>query len=189
MTAIDEHLDRFDDPQRSALAGTIATIRATLPGAVEVIAYAMPTFKVGSESGVAVVGLDGFVRHNSLFPYSGGVLTQFEQQLASYVQTKGSIHFAIDRPFPAPLLTRILKTRIAEINATYPRKSGELKEFYDNGFVKMSGKVRNDQMHGYWEWFRRDGSIMRSGSFKAGAQTGEWTTYGRDGVPVKTTRF
>ncbi len=189
MTAIDDHLENFEDPQRSALAGAVAVIRTTLPGAIEVMSYGMPTFKLGGESGVAVIGLDGFTRHNSIFPYSGGVLTEFAKQLEPYVQTKGSIHFAIDRPFPAPLLKRILKTRIAEINATYPKKSGDTREFYDNGFLKMSGKVRDDQMHGHWEWFRRDGSILRSGSFKAGVQVGEWTTFDRAGAPLKVTRF
>jgi len=189
MTVVDDHMAGYDEPQRSALAGTVAAIRATLPGAVEVISYGMPTFKLGGESGVAVVGLDGFTRHNSVFPYSGAVLTQFAEQLASFGQTKGAIHFAIDRPFPAPLLRRILKARIAEINATYPKKSGEMRAFYDNGFLKMSGKVKNGEMHGSWEWFRRDGSIMRAGSFAAGAQTGEWTTYDRAGEPRTVTRF
>lgn len=44
-------------------------------------------------------------------------------------------------------------------------------------------------MHGYWEWFRKDGSKSRSGHFDTGKQVGEWITYDRNGQPVKTTSF
>jgi len=188
MSPIDDHLLRFDDAQRSALSQTADTIRRTLPGASEVISYGMPTFKVGGASGIAVVGVEGFARHNSLFPYSGQVLSEFATQLAAYEQTKGSIHFDRDHAFPAQLLRRILRARIAEINAGYPRKSGETKQFYDNGFLKMSGRVRHGELHGAWQWFRRDGSLLRSGAFRAGVKVGEWTTYDRSGSPHKVSR-
>ena len=42
-----------------------------------------------------------------------------------------------------------------------------------------------DEMRGYWEWFRLDGTIMRSGHFDRGRQTGVWTTYDRSGAPHK----
>jgi uncharacterized protein YdhG (YjbR/CyaY superfamily) len=189
MTVIDDHFTRFDDVQQAALLGTAATIGRTLPGAVEVISYGMPTFKIDGPTGIAVIGLDGFARHNSLFPYSGRVLSELADDLARYEGTKGSIHFDRDHPFPAALLKRILRLRIAEINAGFPKKSGEFREFYDNGFLKASGKVKDGEMHGAWRWFRRDGTIKRSGSFRAGVQTGEWTTYGTDGAPHKVTRF
>jgi uncharacterized protein YdhG (YjbR/CyaY superfamily) len=189
MTVIDDHLARFDDTQRAALLTTVATIRRALPGATEVIAYGMPTFKVDGPTGIAAIGLDGFTRHNSLFPYSGRVLSELADDLARYEGTKGSIHFDRDRAFPAPLLKRILKVRIAEINDSYPRKSGESREFYDNGFVKATGRVKGGQLHDAWRWFRRDGTIMRSGSFRDGVRVGEWVTYDSLGEPHKVTRF
>jgi uncharacterized protein YdhG (YjbR/CyaY superfamily) len=189
VSVIDDHFARFDDVQRPALLATATTIRTALPGATEVISYGMPTFKIGGEKGVAVIGLDGFRHHNSLFPYSGLVLSEFADDLARYTGTKGSIHFERDRPFPAPLLKRILKTRIREINAGYPKPSGEAREFYDNGVVKASGKVKDGQLHGAWRWFRRDGTLLRSGAFRAGTQVGEWTTYDRAGDPHTVTRL
>jgi uncharacterized protein YdhG (YjbR/CyaY superfamily) len=189
MTVIDDHFAGFDHQQRAALLATVATIRRALPGATEVISYGMPTFKVDGEKGVAAIGLDGFTQHNSLFPYSGLVLSEFADELATHRAAKGTIRFDRDRPFPAPLLKRILKVRIGEINASYPKKSGESKEFYDNGFVKASGKVKDGEMHGAWRWFRRDGTILRSGSFRNGVQVGEWVTYDRLGEPHKVTRF
>lgn len=189
MTVIDDHLDRFDGPQHSALTGTVATIRTALPGAAEVLAYGMPTFKAGDATGPAIIGLDGFTRHNSLFPYSTSIASEFAAELADYPQTKGSIHFGIDEAFPAPLLKRVLKARMRDINAGYPKKGGEVKEYYDNGFLKQAGRLDGDTMVGAWRWYRRDGSLMRSGSFRKGEQTGEWITYDRAGDAHKVTRF
>jgi uncharacterized protein YdhG (YjbR/CyaY superfamily) len=189
VTVIDEHLEQFDDPQRAALAATVATIRKALPGAVEVISYGMPTFKLEDASGPAVVGLDGFAKHNSLFPYSGRVLEQFATELGDRIRAKGTIGFDRDRAFPAPLLKRILAARIEEVNGGYPKSSGQMREFYDNGTLKLRGRMKADRMHGKWEWFRRDGTILRSGSFRDGEQTGEWVTYDRAGLPHKTTHF
>jgi len=44
-----------------------------------------------------------------------------------------------------------------------------------------------EKMHGYWVWFRKDGSKMRSGYFEKGKQTGKWVTYDKKGKIVKTT--
>ncbi len=183
---IDDHLDKFSAPQRRALQATCDIVRATLPGAVETISYGMPTFKV---DGVAVLGLDGFTAHNSLFPYSGSVVALIHDELPGYAAAKGTVRFPLDTPFPSALLKRVVKMRIAEINDSYPKKSGETKSFYDNGFLKMKGKLKGDQMHGSWEWFRRDGTMLRSGAFKDGVKTGEWITYDRSGAPHTTTRF
>jgi uncharacterized protein YdhG (YjbR/CyaY superfamily) len=181
-----EHLSRFPEPQRSALLRTRATIAAALPGADQVISYGMPTFKVG---GVAVVGFEGFTAHNSLFPYSGSVIGLLSDEIPDQVTSKGTVHFPVDKPFPAPLLKRILTARIAEINASFPTRKGEVKQFYDNGRLKLSGRMKDDQMHGRWAWYRRDGSLMRTGSFRDGQRAGPWTTYDRAGEPVRTTTF
>ncbi|HQZ86329.1 MAG TPA: DUF1801 domain-containing protein [Actinomycetota bacterium] len=185
QSVIDLHLAKFEPSQRAALLTTCAAVRAALPGADEVIAYGMPTFKV---DGVAVLGLDGFKSHNSLFPYSGSVVELVRAELPDFGVSKGTVRFPLDRPFPAGLLNRIVRIRILEINEGYPKKSGEVKEFYPNGYLKATGKVKDGELHGAWKWFRKDGTIMRSGSFKAGQKTGDWTTYTRDETPYKVTR-
>lgn len=181
---MDAHLGRFPEPQRTALQQTRMTIAAALPGAVQVIAYGMPTFKA---DGVAVVGFDGFTNHNSLFPYSGSVIELLASELPDWVRSKGAVQFPLDKPFPASLLKRILRARIAEINQSYPKRNGETKQFYDNGHLKLIGRIKDEQMHGLWKWYRRDGSLMRTGSFRLGTRTGTWTTYDRGGVATRTT--
>lgn len=61
--------------------------------------------------------------------------------------------------------------------------------FYDNGNPRFTGETVDGQMHGPWQFFRRDGSLMRAGSFDRGVQVGVWTTYARDGRVVKETTF
>ena len=57
----------------------------------------------------------------------------------------------------------------------------ERSPFYDNGLPRFKGDYLNGEMHGPWEFFRKDGSLMRSGEFIEGAQTGIWRTYDRAG--------
>jgi antitoxin component YwqK of YwqJK toxin-antitoxin module len=62
-------------------------------------------------------------------------------------------------------------------------------DYYDNGKVRFRGANVDGQMHGPWEFFRRDGSLMRAGSFDHGRQVGVWRTYDRAGNVVKETTF
>jgi uncharacterized protein YndB with AHSA1/START domain len=59
---------------------------------------------------------------------------------------------------------------------------------HKDGSLWAKGQIVDDEMQGYWEWYRKDGSIMRSGSFDKGRQTGEWTTYDSAGKVVKVTK-
>ena len=65
----------------------------------------------------------------------------------------------------------------------------ELEPFYQNGNPRYKGKLKDSKMHGYWEFFRKDGTLMRSGSFHLGNQVGVWTTYDQTGHPHKETDF
>ena len=183
---VDKHLKKFAIDQRSILQNLREMIAVELPTATEAIKYGIPTFLI---EGVPVLGYDGYKNHNSIFPYSGSTNLMLVKELADYEQTKGSIHFAVDKRVPKPLLKKIIKAKIQQINAGYPKKTGEFLEFYGNGVLKASGKIKNDEMHGDWKWFRKDGVIMRSGSFKAGKQVGVWITYDQKGKLYKKTNF
>jgi antitoxin component YwqK of YwqJK toxin-antitoxin module len=60
---------------------------------------------------------------------------------------------------------------------------------YDNGQVRSSGFTLAAEMHGHWEFFRRDGTVMRTGEFDRGRQVGIWRTFDRSGRLVKQTEF
>ncbi len=60
---------------------------------------------------------------------------------------------------------------------------------YDNGLPRFKGEYLDGLMHGYWEFYRKDGSLMRSGTFDRETQVGTWKTFDREGKLVKETNF
>lgn len=175
MQEITKLIARHPKTQAQVLGRLREQIKKILPGAKEKIFYQMPSFEV---SGVIVLSYEGFKEHNSIFP-GPEAIKALEQELAKYKTSKGAIQFDLEKDFPPSVLKKILLTRIKLINASYPKASGEFMEFYDNGYLKAKGKYREGQMHGYWEFYRRDGSIMRSGKLSHDQPIGEWTTYPR----------
>jgi antitoxin component YwqK of YwqJK toxin-antitoxin module len=61
--------------------------------------------------------------------------------------------------------------------------------YYDNGNVKYRGGYLDGEMHGPWEFFRRDGSTMRTGAFDRGKQVGIWRSYDRESIVTRETDF
>ena len=61
--------------------------------------------------------------------------------------------------------------------------------YYGDGGVRYRGFQLDGEMHGAWEFFRKDGSLMRSGEFERGEQVGVWKTFDRAGRVVKQTEF
>ena len=106
------HLRKYSGEQRASLELIREQISVELPGAKEVIKYGIPTFVI---DGVPILGFSGYKNHNSLFPYSGSVTSRLEKELAKYEQTKGSIHFPIDKPIPKTLLKKIIKAKMEQL--------------------------------------------------------------------------
>ena len=61
--------------------------------------------------------------------------------------------------------------------------------YYPDGGVRYKGFQLDGEMHGEWEFFRKDGSLMRSGRFEHGQQVGVWKTFDRRGAVLKETDF
>jgi uncharacterized protein YdhG (YjbR/CyaY superfamily) len=55
-----------------------------------------------------------FSDHCSLFP-TASVISKFKEELKDFRVSKGTIHFPVDEPLPAPLLKKMVKARIAEM--------------------------------------------------------------------------
>lgn len=183
--AVTKHLAGYPPVQRRALESIRSAVHTLLPGADEVMAWGMPSYRV---DGDLVLSFSGFADHNSLFP-GAGVVKAMSTALPKYKTTKGTIHLPRDTAPPLAVLRAVARARIEEINASYPKASGVTKEFYDNGFLKCRGRMKDGRMHGAWEFFRRDGSSLRSGRFDRGDQVGLWTTFDRAGAPHRVTDF
>jgi len=184
--AVTKHWAKRELAQRKALLVTLAQVQKLLPGASVKFGWGMPGFYV---DGVAVLHIEGFKKHNSVFPGNAALAKDLAADLRAHTVTKGTIHFDYAKPFPLATLRRIVRYRIKQINLSYPKSSGEFKEFYDNGWLKAKGRYKAGRMNGAWQFFRRDGVLMRSGSFKNGERTGKWVTYDAKGRPYKTTEF
>lgn len=61
--------------------------------------------------------------------------------------------------------------------------------YYGTGALQSRGFTLDGEMHGAWEFFRKDGSVMRTGEFDRGRQVGVWRTFDRTGRLVKETDF
>lgn len=111
MGAIDDYLVPFEGTTRQRLEEMLTIFREELPGADEVISYAIPTFDL---NGRHVLHFAGFKNHVGLYPTPLGVDT-FAEELAAYPQGKGSVQFPHDRPLPADLLRRIARHMRADV--------------------------------------------------------------------------
>lgn len=110
-SVIDRHLRKFSGVQLETLNRLLETLRVVLPDAEECISYGMPCFKI---DGKAVAGFDGFTRHNSYFPHSGGVLAKVVIPTWC-TTTKGALQFPLDRALSKTLVTTLVRVRIKEI--------------------------------------------------------------------------
>ena len=106
---IDQYLAALDEPKRSTLETLRQSILEVVPEAEQCISYGMPTFKI---QGKTVAGFAAFKRHLSYLPHSGSVLPALGEDLASYEQTKGSLHFPVDKPLPKRLVKKLVTTRM-----------------------------------------------------------------------------
>ena len=68
-------------------------------------------------------------------------------------------------------------------------KTKPVTQLHKDGSLWAKGQTLGGKMHGYWEFFRKDGVVMRSGHFDKGTQTGEWTTYDKKGKVFKVTQM
>ena len=182
---ITSRLKSFPTEQSRALLNVRDEISHLLPGSKEELKWGIPTWTI---EGIGVIGILGFKKHNSIFLYTVDLGSDFKTALSKYETTKGSIHFALDEEFPKSLLKRIIARRIEMINDSFPNSKGKVFEFYSNGFLKARGAMKVGELHGYWEWFRKDGTIMRSGNFKNGQNVGEWITFDGNGKVYKVTQ-
>ncbi len=108
---IDQYLDGLDEPEKATLSQLRDTILAIVPTAEQCISYGMPAFKL---QGKPIAGFAAFKNHLSYLPHSGSVIRTLARQTAGYEQTKGSLHFPVDKPLSEQLVKQLIDARLAE---------------------------------------------------------------------------
>ncbi len=86
-------------------------IKATAPGAKEIISYKMPVYTYRGQS---FVGFAGFKKHVGFYPMSGSFLEAYKDELKGYKTSKGAVQFPLDKPMPVALLKRMVKARLKQ---------------------------------------------------------------------------
>jgi uncharacterized protein YdhG (YjbR/CyaY superfamily) len=115
--SVDEYLARVPEPARGMLIKMRATIRSAVPAeATETISYGIPAFKHKK----VLVWFAAFSNHCSLFP-TASVIRGFKDDLKSLSISKGTVHFATDRPLPTALIKKMIKERVAQSGHKKPR--------------------------------------------------------------------
>lgn len=109
---IDRYLATLDEPKRSTLEALRRSILEVVPEAEQCISYGMPAFNV---RGKTVAGFAAFKHHLSYLPHSGSVLPALGDDVDQFEQTKGSLHFAIDKPLPKRLVRKLVSTRMRQL--------------------------------------------------------------------------
>lgn len=115
---VDAYLANTPEDHHAALQALRETIAAAAPEAVEGISYGIPGFKY---HGKGLAWYANFKAHCSFFP--GGTAQNYRVELAGFRLSKGTIQFKPDHPIPADLVQRIVRARIAEIDAAESAKA------------------------------------------------------------------
>ena len=115
---VDAYLSRLPKESRAALEKLRQTVKSTVPEAVEVISYQIPTFKYHDRM---LVSYAGFSAHCSFFPGIGPII-EHQSELESFQTSKGTIRFTTDKPLPPALIKKLVKTRIRLNEANQKRR-------------------------------------------------------------------
>ena len=107
--AVDAYLAKLPPDRRRALRRVRAQIRAVAPDAVEALSYGIPAYKV---DGKPLAYFAAFKAHLSLFALPA---EELPASARSHRAAKGTIRFTPEDPLPAPVLRKLLKSRLAAI--------------------------------------------------------------------------
>lgn len=113
-TTIDDYLKNVSKDQRAALEKLRKIIRAAVPKSEECINYGIAAFRLDGE---CIAGFGASAKCCSYYPMSGSTVASLKDDLKNYATTKGSVQFQPDKPLPATLVRKLIKTRIAEIGS------------------------------------------------------------------------
>jgi uncharacterized protein YdhG (YjbR/CyaY superfamily) len=110
-TTIAEYLAPLPREKRAALQKLRKDIRAAVPSAEECISYGLPGFRYG---GKLLTAFGAAANHCALY---GAIPATSFKDLAAYDTSRGTIRFDPARPMPTALVRRLMKARVAEIEA------------------------------------------------------------------------
>jgi uncharacterized protein YdhG (YjbR/CyaY superfamily) len=117
--SVDEYIASQPEGVRETLALLRGTIRKAVPAAEEAISYKIPTYKLHD---VPLIYFAAWKKHYSLYPITGRVLAEFQDELADFAVEKSTVRFAYSQPVPVKLIARIAKFRVKDVALSAGRR-------------------------------------------------------------------
>jgi uncharacterized protein YdhG (YjbR/CyaY superfamily) len=108
---IDEFLAGVNAEQRAALETLRKDIQSAAPDAVEYVNYGVPAFRL---HGKMLAGFGASANHCALYPGSLPIEVH-AKELEEYDTSKGAIRFQPEKPLPAALVRKLVRTQAAEL--------------------------------------------------------------------------
>lgn len=100
---IDEYLAGFEGDTLKKLVAIRRAIKEVVPrNTTEKISYGLPTFYLDGN----LVHFAGYDTHIGFYPGSAPI-KEFEEELAGFETSKGTIRFSLKKPIPFDLIRRI----------------------------------------------------------------------------------
>src|SRR5687767_12116615 len=99
---IDGYLAALPDGARATLTEVRRVINAAAPEAVESVSYGVPTFKY---QGRPLIYFGAAKNHCAVY---GIDVEAYQEELAGYDASKGTVRFPPDKPLPEALLKRLV---------------------------------------------------------------------------------
>ncbi len=108
---VDEYIAQFPKSTADKLTTIRNLILTAMPGAEEVISYAIPTYKLNDRP---VVYFAGYERHVSLYPLPHKAPHEFSEALEPHIAGRGTARFSLDAPLPLDLIKQFIKHKLEE---------------------------------------------------------------------------
>jgi uncharacterized protein YdhG (YjbR/CyaY superfamily) len=110
FASVSEYIASFPKNTQKQLKELCIIIKAAAPKAEEKIAYKMACF---AQHGNLVL-FAAWKKHIGFYGTSHAILKALKDEIAPYVQPKGTLQFPLDQPLPKKLITKIVKARVIE---------------------------------------------------------------------------
>ena len=107
--SVDEYIKSFPKESQKLLKIVRNTVITAAPGALEVISYSMPGYKLNG----MLVWFAAHTNHIGFYPGASGI-TAFRKELSGFKGAKGSVQFPFNEPLPLDLIAKIVKFRVNE---------------------------------------------------------------------------
>lgn len=114
---VDDYLEALPAPQREALSDLRTRLHALIPGADEAIKTRVPALRYKNKT---VVGFGAGKTHLALYVMFGQALDTLADELRDFDATSRVVRYTIEHPLSDALIRKIVKLRLAEIDAQRP---------------------------------------------------------------------